>query len=91
MVLALWLTPLVRVQMAPLAYALYYNCPVEMIAALIVAGADAKAETSTYQGRQVTAEQFAQEQRKQQLLSDAVQLAARTLVTMPLRSAVSTD
>ncbi len=76
--------------MAPLACALNYSCPAEIIAALIVAGADAKAEASTYDGRQLTVEQFAQEQGKQQLLSDAVQLAARTLVTMPLRS-VSTD
>jgi hypothetical protein len=77
--------------MAPLAYALWCSCPAEIIAALIVAGADAKAEASTYEGRHVTAEQLAQKKSKEQLLSDAVQLAAHTLVMMPLRSTVSTD
>ena len=76
--LILLFTPLVHVQLAPLACALFYNCPAEIIAALIVAGADAKAEASTWEGRQLTVEQFAKEKGKQQLLSDAVQLAART-------------
>ncbi len=66
----------IRWQLVPLACAIHYQCPAAVIAALIVAGAELEAATSTWEGKTVSAEAFALLEGKQQLLSAAVELAS---------------